>query len=257
MKTNLDLVAYAKAQVGKPYWYGTYGSVASKKYYEAKKKQYPRYQKWSYTQDVEGVKVHDCIGLIKGALWCDSPDDTTPTYKKDQDMSASGMRRRCKVKGDIKTIPDVPGLLVFSEGHIGVYVGGGMVVDARGHSKGVVEKPLSNHKWEEWGVCPLIEYDREIVSKDAATEQQQPQKEGQTVNITFRVLTKGSKNKQVKALQHLLMANGCPLPRYGADGSYGNETVAAVKKYQQKNGLQIDGNAGRQTLTHIYGAQAE
>lgn len=246
VKTNIDLVNYALAQVGKPYWYGTYGSVASKSYYNAKKRQYPKYYKWSYTEDVEGVKVHDCIGLIKGAMWCDSPDDTKPAYKSTEDMSASGMRRRCKVKGDIGTIPDVPGLLVFSQGHIGVYVGGGMVVDARNHSKGVLHKPLSNHKWEEWGVCPYFEYDREITPTE--------QKAGETVDITFNVLTKGSKGKQVKALQHLLKANGCSLPRYGADGSYGNETVAAVKKYQQKYGLTVDGNAGKQTLTHIYGA---
>ena len=249
MKTNTGLVEYALAQVGKPYWYGTYGSGASKSYYNAKKRQYPKYYNWSYDAALEGVKVHDCIGLIKGYLWCDSPTDNTPTYKKDQDMSASGMRRRCKVKGDISTIPDVPGLLVFSEGHIGVYIGGGIVVDARGHSKGVIKKPLSNHKWEEWGVCPLLEYDREI---NAAEKEQQGA--GETVNITLRVLTKGSKGKQVKALQHLLIANGCPLPRYGADGSFGNETVAAVKQYQQKHGLQVDGNAGQQTLTHIYGA---
>lgn len=254
MKTNLDLVAYAEAQVGKPYWYGTYGSVASKSYYNAKKKQYPKYYNWSYTTDVEGVKVHDCIGLIKGAMWCDSPTDTKPAYKSSEDMSASGMRRKCKVKGAISTIPDVPGLLVFSEGHIGVYVGGGYVVDARNHSKGVVKKPISNHKWEEWGVCPFFEYDREIVSNSTAGQEENKKEEGQTVNISFKVLTKGSKGKQVKALQHLLIANGCALPRYGADGSYGNETVAAVKKYQQKNGLQVDGNAGRQTLTHIYGA---
>ena len=254
MKTNLDLVAYAEAQVGKPYWYGTYGSVATKSYYNAKKKQYPNYYKWSYDAALEGVKVHDCIGLIKGAMWCDSPDDTKPAYKSAEDMSASGMRRKCKTKGDISTIPDVPGLLVFSDGHIGVYVGGGYVVDARNHSKGVIKKPLSNHKWEEWGVCPYFEYDREVVSNSTAGQEQKPMEEGQTVNISFRVLTKGSKNKQVKALQHLLLANGCKLPKYGADGSFGNETVAAVKEYQKKHGLTIDGNAGRQTLTHIYGA---
>lgn len=251
MKTNLDLVAYAEGQVGKPYWYGTYGKAATKSYYNDKKKQYPKYYNWSYTADVEGVKIHDCIGLIKGAMWCDGPDDAKPSYKSAEDMSASGMRRRCKVKGPISTIPDVPGLLVFSEGHIGVYVGGGIVIDARNHSKGVVRKPISNHKWEEWGVCPYFEYDREIVSGSTANKEQEA---GETVKITFKVLTKGSKGKQVKAFQHLLIANGCALPRYGADGSYGNETVAAVKKYQQKYGLTVDGNAGPQTLTHIYGA---
>lgn len=254
MKTNTGLVEYALAQVGKPYWWGTYGKAASKSYYNAKKKQYPNYYKWAYDSSVEGVKVHDCIGLIKGYLWCDSPTDTSPKYKSSEDMSANGMRRRCKVKGSIAAMPDVPGLLVFSSGHIGVYVGGGMVVDARGYSKGVVHKPLSNHKWEEWGMCPLLEYDREVVSNSTATQEQTSKKEGATVNITFRVLQKGAKGKQVKAMQHLLMANGCDLPKYGADGSFGNETLAAVKKYQAANGLEVDGSAGKATLTSLYGA---
>ena len=254
MKTNIGMVEYALAQVGKPYWWGTYGSGASKSYYNAKKKQYPNYYKWIYDAALDGVKVHDCIGLIKGYLMCESPTDTKPKYNKDLDMSASGMRRRCKVKGDIKTIPDVPGLLVFSEGHIGVYVGGGMVVDARGHSKGVVHKPLSNHKWEEWGVCPFFEYDRAVVSNNSAAKEENSKGEGQKVNITVRVLTKGSTGKQVKALQHLLMAYGYKLPKYGADGSFGNETLAAVKQYQKDNGLTVDGSAGKQTLTSLYGA---
>lgn len=251
MKTNKGLAEYALAQVGKPYWWGTYGKAASKSYYEAKKKQYPNYYKWAYNSSIEGVKVHDCIGLIKGYLWCDFPTDTSPAYKSSEDMSAAGMRRKCKVKGNINTMPDVVGLLVFSEGHVGVYVGGGMVVDARGHSAGVVKKPITNHKWEEWGVCPLLEYDKEIVSGSTATQEQT--KEGNTVEITFKVLQKGAKGKQVKALQHLLIANGFALPKYGADGSFGNETLAAVKQYQAANGLQVDGSAGKQTLSSIYG----
>lgn len=82
MKTNIGMVEYAKAQVGKPYWYGTYGSAASRSYYNAKKKQYPNYYKWSYTDNVEGVKVHDCIGLIKGYLMCDSPQTQNRTMIK-------------------------------------------------------------------------------------------------------------------------------------------------------------------------------
>lgn len=253
MKTNTGLVEYALAQVGKPYWYGTYGSGASKSYYEAKKRQYPNYYKWAYDAALEGVKVHDCIGLIKGYLWCDSPTDNKPAYNKEQDMSASGMRRRCKVKGKISTIPDVPGLLVFSEGHIGVYIGGGYVVDARGHSKGVVKKPLSNHKWEEWGVCPYLTYDRAIPNNSTAAKEENNSTGGGKVKLTFNILTKGAKGKQVKAFQQLLMANGYDLPQYGADGSYGNETIAAVKKYQAANKLTVDGHAGKQTLSSIYG----
>ena len=37
-KTARGLVAYALAQLGKPYWYGTFGQTASKDLYIQKKK---------------------------------------------------------------------------------------------------------------------------------------------------------------------------------------------------------------------------
>ncbi len=45
MKTNNGLVKYAKAQLGLPYWYGTFGQEATADLYEYKQKQYPRYYK--------------------------------------------------------------------------------------------------------------------------------------------------------------------------------------------------------------------
>lgn len=42
-KTNSGLIAYAKAQLGKPYWWGTFGQIASGSLYASKKKQYPSY----------------------------------------------------------------------------------------------------------------------------------------------------------------------------------------------------------------------
>ena len=41
----------------------------------------------------------------------------------------------------------------------------------------------------------------------------------------------------------MLMNAGEALPKYGADGDYGNETVAAVKSYQKKNG-NLDNGSG-------------
>lgn len=40
-KTNTGLVAYAKAQVGNPYWYGTFGQTATKALLKSKMAQYP------------------------------------------------------------------------------------------------------------------------------------------------------------------------------------------------------------------------
>ena len=48
MKTNKGLVEYAKAQLGKPYWYGTFGQAATKSLYNQKRKQYLSNYLWSY-----------------------------------------------------------------------------------------------------------------------------------------------------------------------------------------------------------------
>ena len=48
-------------------------------------------------------------------------------------------------------------------------------------------------------------------------------------------------------IQRLLISKGYSLPIYGADGSYGDETVKAVKNFQAKNGLLVDGIVGQET----------
>ncbi|MCD7741370.1 MAG: hypothetical protein LUI06_04110 [Ruminococcus sp.] len=82
-KTNTGLVAYAKAQVGLPYWYGTFGQTASASLYTSKKKQYPSYYTASDFSSQYGKRVHNCVGLIKGYLWSSSVT-ATPAYNSSQ-----------------------------------------------------------------------------------------------------------------------------------------------------------------------------
>ena len=66
-------------------------------------------------------------------------------------------------------------------------------------------------------------------------------------NTSVEALSKyGSTGSEVRTIQE-------KLKRWGyysgnVDGIYGSQTVAAVKRFQQKNGLQVDGIAGTQTL---------
>lgn len=158
MKTNKGLVEYAKAQLGKPYWYGTFGQAASESLYKQKRKQYLTHYLWSYRAYEGGTKVHDCVGLIKGYLWCDSANNTKPHYNASQDISANAMRKACKKSGNIATLPEVVGVLVFMSGHVGIYIGNGEVIEARGRSYGVVKTKLTARKWKWWGYCPYITY---------------------------------------------------------------------------------------------------
>ena len=69
-------------------------------------------------------------------------------------------------------------------------------------------------------------------------------------------LKRGMKGDDVRQLQQRLMELGYALPKYGADGDYGSETVTAVKAFQADRGLTVDGIAGEATLTALYAGQA-
>lgn len=56
----------------------------------------------------------------------------------------------------------------------------------------------------------------------------------------------GSTGSEVRTIQDKLKRWG--YYNGNVDGIYGSQTVAAVKKFQQKNGLKVDGIAGTQTL---------
>ncbi len=55
-------------------------------------------------------------------------------------------------------------------------------------------------------------------------------------------LQKGASGAEVKQMQkYLLKWNGACLPRYGADGDFGSETLTALKKFQMEKGLTANG----------------
>lgn len=69
-------------------------------------------------------------------------------------------------------------------------------------------------------------------------------KAGEKVYPTLR---KGDKGADVANVQKLLMQAGYALPKYGADGDFGNECLNAVKAFQRDNKLTVDGIVGAKT----------
>ena len=171
MKNNAGLVLYAKAQVGLPYWYGTFGQTASPTLLYNKRKQYPSYYKANDFNTQYNKRVHDCVGLIKGYLWSDTIT-SKPKYKASQDISASGMYKSSAIRGDMSTFPAINGTLVYKKSgnrinHVGIYCVDGYVYEAKGHRYGVVKTPYKQNDWVLWSLCPYIDYCEHINNADS------------------------------------------------------------------------------------------
>lgn len=170
-KNNLDLAAYA-IQAWENNWgyvWGTYGNVLTRALFDYKKQQYPE-GVGNYADFIEsrwlGRRTADCIGLIKGYGWLDT-DSMTIGYATNGmlDYGADQMYQACKNAGTqntdyggISTMPEVPGLMLWKNGHAGVYIGGGYAIEAMGTRKGVVKTEVSGRGWQGWGKLPYINY---------------------------------------------------------------------------------------------------
>lgn len=252
-KTGQGLAEYAKAQLGKPYWRGTFGQTASAALLAQKRTQYPGYYTADDFESQFGQKVHDCAGLIKGYRWCDTPD-SEPAYKSVQDVAVSGLYMSCPESGSIDTMPDIPGVCVFMRdmSHVGVYVGGGYVVEATGHARGVVKSKLAGRGWGLWGKPGWISY--ETTATPAQPAQTASQATASALTVTgLPLLRYGDKGECVRSAQLLLIGRGYSCGRCGADGEIGQDTYNAIIAFQRASGLQQDGIIGAQTWARLIG----
>lgn len=78
-----------------------------------------------------------------------------------------------------------------------------------------------------------------------------------TSNISDTILDFGDKGSAVKSLQKKLIRLQYSCGDYGADGSFGQMTLNAVKKFQSDVGLLVDGIVGYQTMTALDKAISE
>ena len=108
--------------------------------------------------------------------------------------------------------------------HIGYYVGGDTVIEAKGTQAGVVTSSLS--RWHETAHWYDVEYENGVIF------------------LTHPILRKGASGDAVVELQTLLNGYGYGLT---VDGKFGAKTEEAVKDYQKNHGLVADGIVGAAT----------
>lgn len=279
-----ELVAFCNSMVGQPYWYGTCVYQCTQSVLDSKTKQYPSHYTSSrmstYKAAIAARKVcMDCVGMIKGFFWTNGGTGVVDYIKGGAafknsyatngcpDKSADGMLSWCKSKGakygSISTLPDVPGILLFSSGHVGVYVGGGYAVEARGFNYGVVKTKVASRSWTSWAYMPdsLLQYDTAggaSTPTQPSTPSTTPSTSGstgstststKTYKLGDRIIKKGVAGDDVAELQAALVKLGYNLGTYGknkdgVDGDCGTKTVQAIKDFQSAHGLSVDGQYG-------------
>jgi hypothetical protein len=183
-------------------------------------------QKWV------GRKVADCSGLIKWAM---------RELGGDIYHGSNTMFNQCTEIGPLAGEVRIRiGTAVFQNtngkrGHVGIYSGGGMVIEEHGTQAGIIKSPIAT--WDEWGVLPGTDVSDGI---------------WEIFNILpMDTLSKGAKGELVKWLQRGLIEAGYDVGEDGADGVYGRETVSAVRAFQYDHSLASDGVVGAKTWAAI------
>lgn len=125
------------------------------------------------------------------------------------------------------------------------------------HDSGEVKKvKASSYKATHYAI-PKGLYEGGSTVATPTTPSTEPIQQPTDTNVKLPTLRKSSKGSYVTLLQTLLLNKGYKLPKYGADGDFGNETLEAVKQFQKDNGLTVDGIVGTNTWNKLETAQTK
>jgi len=207
------------------YWAGTYGQIGTDALWSSKSNQtgitdwYARWQ--SAKAKGIGKRVADCVGVDKYARWV-TVSGSVP-YDKYTDLNQEMLFDLNKTlglaNGLISTLPEQEGLVVWRQGHMGIYLGNGLVKEAKGGAYGIIVTKLESGSWTHWFVNPFVDYG----GTDYMIKKTSPLMSGDNV----------------KQWQTLL--NNYAGAKLVADGVYGNLSESAQKVFEQNNGLKVDG----------------
>lgn len=187
-----------------------------------------------------GKRVADCSGLFAYVF-----------EKLGGEMyhgSNTMWNKYCTDKGTLKNgkrtdgLALAPGSAVFktneSDGryHVGLWTGK-YVIEAKSTEYGVVNTtPLS--KWNEWGMLKGVDYNAIEEDYDKSMVN----------NVTYPTVRQGDRGDLVYQLQDMLAGAGSGLT---VDGIFGIGTLSAVKSFQKRNGLDVDGVVGPKTWAKL------
>lgn len=183
VKNNLELVKYLKSKLELPtiYMLGGIGRMLTNAMVDARIAKGDKHTKTNekiIRAAVGKAYAFDCNALAKASQWEISPG--VIKYDAKIDLGSKSLYNLSKKKGPINTMPDLPGLIVWTAdlGHMGFYIekknGINQYIEATPAWKawGVTTSADKDHpqghnrKWAYWGEYHLIDYVQQVQKPD-------------------------------------------------------------------------------------------
>lgn len=163
---------------------GMWGQPITEAIIVQKAKQYPDFYDYNTVSKLKSLigKNYfgfDCICLVKGILWgwngniSHSQGGANYGSNGVPDVTEDGMLNKCSnVTEDFSKI--VPGAYLWTEGHCGIYIGNGEVIECTTKWDSKVQKTMIDNldkkgdkvrHWKKWGKLPYVDYTDQIIKK--------------------------------------------------------------------------------------------
>ena len=221
---------WAEGELGSPYVFGAAGQKCTPDYRRGVAASKPLYadaitrncpvlsgrQSTCAGCKYNGRKAYDCRGLTREGVRYATGRPVMGAGATSQWNDASNWEE----KGLLKDMPDKVCLVFKADGntmaHTGIYVRNNQFIHASGHNTGVIKSTLPRG-------CTHYAVPKGLYEGGLPMPEQ-------TDPFLIRIRDKGA---LVTALQQGLIKLGYKMPKFGADGSFGAETEAAVKQFQK------------------------
>lgn len=111
-----------------------------------------------YEKVIGKAYAFDCVGMIKAILWNWSPNKYHYSINGVPDINANDMIRICSGVSSNFTNIEL-GAVVHLDGHIGIYIGDGKVIECSPKWKNSVQiSKLNQRNWTSHGKLPWVDY---------------------------------------------------------------------------------------------------
>lgn len=215
-----DFINYLKSKLGNVYVWGAQGQVVSsmadpeawitkmeKKNGQSYVDRALKFYRQTKASGKHPIEAYDCSGLIMYYL-----QNLKGIYKND--MSADSLYKK-SVKITKEQLQRGNLVFIYNKkkskmGHVGVYIGDGMTIEAYGRDKGVIELPLSKGEWTHYGRLEVLGGVQELA---------------EVIKLTSPMM----RGEPIRQLQIAL--NGLGYPCGEADGIAGAKTIAALEAF--------------------------